>query len=51
VIWLFGAMGGLLVSAALLLFGLRVDDLWLAVIAGVAAVAFVGAVVVFARAL
>jgi hypothetical protein len=47
-IWLFGAMGGLLVSAALLVFGLRVGDRWLAMVAGVATVAFVGAVVVFA---
>ena len=47
-IWLFGAMGGLVVSAALLVFGLRVGDRWLAVVAGVATVAFVGAVVVFA---
>jgi hypothetical protein len=47
-IWLFGAMGGLVVSAALLVFGLRVGDRWLAVVAGVAAAAFVGAVVVFA---
>jgi hypothetical protein len=44
-------MGGLVVSAALLLIGLRVGDPWLAVIAGVAAVAFLGAVVVFGRAL
>ena len=46
--WLFGAMGGLVVSTALLVFGLRVGDRWLAVVAGVATVAFVGAVVVFA---
>ena len=50
-IWLFGAMGGLVVSAALLLIGLRLGDRWLVVVAGLAAAAFVGSVVVFARAL
>ena len=50
-IWLFGAMGGLVVSATLLLIGLRIGDRWLVVIAGVASVAFLGSVVVFARAL
>ena len=49
--WLLGAMGGLMVSVALLVFGLRVGDRWLAVVAGVAAVAFMGAVVVFGGAL
>jgi hypothetical protein len=49
VTWLLEAMGGLMVSAVLLVFGLRVGDRWLAVGAGVAAVAFVGAVAVFAR--
>ncbi len=48
-IWLLGAMGGLVVSAALLMFGLRVGDRWLAVVAGVATVVFVVAVVMFAR--
>ncbi len=47
--WLFGEMDGLMVGVVLLFFGLRVGDRWLAVDAGVAAVALVGAVVVFAR--
>lgn len=47
--WLLGEMGGLMVSAVLLVFGLRVGDRWLALDAGVAAVAFVDAVIVFAR--
>ncbi len=49
VTWLLGEIGGVMVSAVLLVFGLRVSDRWLAVDAGVAAVALVGAVVVFAR--
>jgi hypothetical protein len=51
VISLFGAMGGLMVSAALLVFGLRVGDRWIAVAAGVAAAAFMVAVAVFGGAL
>ena len=48
---LFGAMGGLMVSASLMVFGLRVGDRWIAVAAGVATVAFMGAVVLFGVAL
>ncbi len=48
---LFGAMAGVLVSAVLLLVGLRSGDRWLAVTAVVAAVAFMGAVVLFGVAL
>jgi hypothetical protein len=41
---LVGAMTGLLVSAAVLLWGLRVGDRWLAAAAGVALVIFLLAV-------
>ncbi len=49
VTWLLGEIAGFMVSAVLRVFGLRVGDRWLAVDAGVAAAAFVGAVVMFAR--
>ncbi len=51
VILLLGSMAGLLVSAVLLVVGLRSGDRWLAVTAVVAAVAFMGAVVLFGVAL
>jgi len=51
VIPLFGAMGGLMVSAVLLVVGLRSGDRWLAVTAVVAIVAFMGAFVLFGVAL
>ncbi len=41
---LFGAMGGLMMSAALLVFGLRVGDRWIAVVGGVASAVFMAAV-------
>ncbi len=41
---LVGAMTGFLVSAAVLLWGLRVGDRWLAAVAGVALVIFLLAV-------
>lgn len=44
---LFGAMGGLLVSALLLVFGVRSGDRWIVAAAVVAAPAFVGAVALF----
>ena len=43
-IWLFGAMGGLVVSAALLVFGLRVGDRWIAVAGGVSSAVFMASV-------
>jgi hypothetical protein len=49
VTWLLASTAGLLASAGLLLFGLRVGDRWLAVVAGVAAGAFAGAVVLYGR--
>jgi hypothetical protein len=48
---LVGALTGLLVSAAVLLWGLRVGDRWLAAAAGVALVTFVLAVARFSRTL
>ncbi len=50
-ILLLGSMAGLLVSAVLLVVGLRSGDRWLAVAAVVATVAFMGAVVLFGVAL
>ena len=50
-ILLLGSMAGLLVSAVLLVVGLRSGDRWLVVTAVVAAVAFMGAVVLFGVAL
>jgi hypothetical protein len=44
VIWLFGAMGGLVVSAALLVFGLRVGDRWIALCGGASSAVFMAAV-------
>ena len=41
---LFGALGGLVVSAALLVFGLRVGDRWIAVCGGVSSAVFMAAV-------
>lgn len=41
---LFGAMGGLMVSAPLLVFGLRVGDRLIAAVAGVSCAAFMVAV-------
>jgi hypothetical protein len=41
---ILGAMVGFLVSLALLLWGLRSGDRWLAVVAGIALVFFVGAI-------
>jgi hypothetical protein len=49
VTWLLVSAGGLLASAGLLLFGLRVGDRWLAMVAGVATCAFAGAVVLYGR--
>jgi len=37
-------MGGLMMSAALLVFGLRVGDRWIAVVGGVASAVFMAAV-------
>ncbi|MDQ3317098.1 MAG: hypothetical protein M3522_07165 [Actinomycetota bacterium] len=48
---LFGAMGGLMVSASLMVFGLRVGDRWIAVAAGVSSVAFMVAVALIGGAL
>lgn|GEM_PF-2116396 len=48
---LLGSLAGVVASAALLVFGLSHGDRWLAVAAGVAAVAFMGAVVLFGGAL
>ncbi len=50
-ILLLGSMAGLLVSAVLLVVGLRSGDRWLAVTAVVAIVAFMGAFVLFGVAL
>ena len=47
--WLFASWGGLLASVGLLLFGLRAGDRWLAVVAGLATGAFVGALVLYGR--
>jgi hypothetical protein len=44
VISLFGAMGGLMLSAALLVFGLRVDDRWIALCGGASSAVFMAAV-------
>ena len=41
---LFGAMGGLTVSAALLVVGLRVGDRWIAAATGLSSVTFMVAV-------
>ena len=43
-ITLFGAMGGLMASAAFLVFGLRVGDRWIAVVGGVSSAIFMVAV-------
>jgi len=51
VIPLFGAMGGLMVSASLMVFGLRVGDRWIAVAAGVSSAAFMAAVALIGGAL
>ncbi len=51
VIPLFGAMGGLMVSASLMVFGLRVGDRWVAVAAGVSSAAFMAAVALIGGAL
>jgi hypothetical protein len=48
VMLLLGAMAGFLVSVALLVWGLRSGDRWLAVVAGIALVFFVGAIGRFA---
>ena len=45
---LLGAMAGFLVSLALLIWGLRSGDRWLAVVAGIALFLFVGAIGRFA---
>ncbi len=50
-ILLLGSMAGLLVSAVLLVVGLRSGDRWLAVAAVVATAAFMGAFVLFGVAL
>ena len=47
--WLLVSTAGLLASAGLLLFGLRVGDRGLAVIAAVATGAFAGAVLLYGR--
>ncbi len=41
---LFGVMGVLVVSAALLVFGLRVGDRWIALCGGVSSAVFMAAV-------
>ena len=41
---LFGALGGLVVSAALLVFGFRVDDRWIALCGGASSAVFMAAV-------
>jgi len=46
VILLFGAMGGLLASALLLVFGLRTGDRWVAAAAAVGSAVFMVAVAV-----
>jgi len=51
VIPLFGAMGGLMVSASLMVFGLRVGDRWIAVAAGVSSAVFMAAVALIGGAL
>ncbi len=48
---LFGAMGGLMVSASLMVFGLRVGDRWIAVAAGVSSATFMAAVALIGGAL
>ena len=50
-IGLFGAMGGLVVSAALLVFGLRVGDRWIAVAGGVSSAIFMAVVALVGGAL
>ena len=50
-ITLFGAMGGLMASAALLVFGLRVGDRWIAVAGGVSSAIFMVAVAVIGGAM